>query len=518
MSERGASTVEQELIAHPGEAHSSATQHRPRELFKRFRAAARRVPRAAWACALIACLNAACWSLITPPFQVMNEPSHFAYVQYLAETGHLPTSNSLSYAPDEEIALEDVKQEQVRYSPQYHPIFTERQQRSLERDLALPLPRIDPAAGFAASEPPLYYALEAIPYYAGSSGTILDRLALMRLFSALTAGVTALFVFLFLREALPRTPWAWSIGGLGVAFAPLLALMSGAVNPDALLCALSSVLFYCLARGFRRGLTPALAIATGAVIAAGLLTKLNFIGLLPGAMLGLLLITIRTRRTAGRSAYRSLALSLATTAAPLTLYVIVNLLSGRRAYGTLSPGVSSTTAKGSVLKEIGYIWQFYLPRLPGMHDYFAGLSTTRQLWIDGFVGLYGWVDTVFPAWVYSAALVPLALLGILLGRALLVNHEQLRRRLPELAVYTTIALGLMILIGASDYLELPGGIGSYAQPRYLLPLIALYGAGLALAARGAGRRWGPVVGVLIVGLLIAHDVFSQLLEISRFYG
>ncbi len=518
MSEGGPRTIEQERLARPGEARPQRAQRRPRELLRRLAAAVQQIPRAAWGCALIACLNAACWSLITPPFQVMNEPSHFAYVQYLAETGHLPTSSSLSYAPDEEIALEDVKQEQVRYSPQNHPIFTESQQRHLERDLALPLPRIDSAAGFAASEPPLYYALETIPYDIGSNGTILDRLALMRLFSALTAGVTALFVFLFLREALPRTPWAWPIGGLGVAFAPLLALMSGAVNPDALLCALSSVLFYCLARGFHRGLTPALAIATGAVIAAGLLTKLNFFGLLPGALLGLLLIAVRTRRTAGRSAYRSLALSLVTAATPVGLYVLVNLLSGRRAYGTLSPGVSSTAARGSVLREIGYIWQFYLPRLPGMHDYFPGLSTTRQLWINGFVGLYGWIDTVFPAWVYSAALVPLALLGILLGRALLVNREQLRRRLPELVVYAAIALGLMILIGASDYLELPGGIGSYAQPRYLLPLIAIYGAALALAARGAGRRWGPVVGVLIVGLLIAHDVFSQLLEISRFYG
>ena len=76
----------------------------------------------------------------------------------------------------------------------------------------------------------------------------------------------------------------------------------------------------------------------------------------------------------------------------------------------------------------------------------------------------------------------------------------------------------MILVGANDYFEFPGAVGSYAQPRYLLPLIAFYGAALALAARGAGRRWGPVVGVSIVGLLIAHDVFSQLLEISRYYG
>ena len=47
---------------------------------------------------------------------------------------------------------------------------------------------------------------------------------------------------------------------------------------------------------------------------------------------------------------------------------------------------------------------------------------------------------------------------------------------------------------------------------------AALGAALALAARGAGRRWGPAVGALIVVLFLAHDIFSQLLVASRFYG
>ena len=47
----------------------------------------RRMPRAAWVCALVAFLNAACWAVISPPFENPDEPSHFAYVQRLAETG-----------------------------------------------------------------------------------------------------------------------------------------------------------------------------------------------------------------------------------------------------------------------------------------------------------------------------------------------------------------------------------------------------------------------------------------------
>jgi Predicted membrane protein (DUF2142) len=215
--------------------------------------------------------------------------------------------------------------------------------------------------------------------------------------------------------------------GLGVAFAPLLAFMSGAVNPDALLCAFSAALFYCLARGFRRGLTPRLALTTGLVISAGLLTKLNFIGLLPGAALGLLLLIVRARRVSTRAAHQSLALSSAATLTHVCAYVLLNALTGRSAYGTFSSGIAST-ADGSALHEVSYIWQFYLPRLPGMHDYFPGLSTTHKFWIDGLIGLYGWVDTVFPSWVYNIALVPLALLATLLTGTLLARLHCLRCR------------------------------------------------------------------------------------------
>jgi hypothetical protein len=477
----------------------------------------RRLPKAAWICALVACLNAACWSLITPAFQAPDEPSHFAYVQDLAETGSLPTSSSESFSPAERIALRDLRQREVRYSPQNHTISTPAEQRQLKHDLALPLSRSGQGVGVAATEPPLYYALETIPYFAGSAGTILDQLTLMRLFSALTAGLTALFVFLFLREALPRIRWAWTVGSLGVACAPLLGLMSGAVNPDALLCAVSAALFYCLARGFRRILTPKLALATGVVIAVGELTKLNFVGLIPGAALGLALLTARARRVSSRVAYRSLALASAAALAPVGGYVLVSALTGRSSYGIVSSGFSFAV-HGSVLREASYVWQFYLPRLPAMHDYFPGLSTTRDYWVNGFIGLYGWVDTVFPAWVYNIALIPLALLGALLVRALLANRHSLVQRGAELTVYATVTVGLMTLIGANDYRGYPAAIGNYAQPRYLLPVIAIYGGMLALAARGAGRRWGPVVGTSIVVLLIAHDVFSQLLEISRYYS
>jgi hypothetical protein len=472
-----------------------------------------------WALLLIATLSAVSWSIVTPPFQVTDEPSHFSYAQILAETGHLPRSPSGNFSQEELLAEQDLSQHYVHFNPAVGTIWSDAQQRRLEHDLALPLSRVGQGAAVAAPQPPLYYALETIPYYLGASGNLLDRLQLMRLLSALTAGLTALFAYLFLREALPAVPWAWTVGGLCTALAPLVGFIAGAINPDGLLCAVSAALFYCLARAFRRGLTPRTAIAIGAVTAIGFLTKLNFIGLAPGILLALLLLARRAARTDRRTALRSLALAAALGAGPVAVYVLVNVLSNRPGLGFVSAGISNTGAhRGSLSQELSYVWQSYLPRLPGMRAYFPGVSTFRQLWFDRLVGLYGWLDTHFPDWVYSVALILTGLIAALCARELVRVRASLRERAGELLSYAAIAIGLLGLIGVSSYLEYPAHAGSDSEPRYLLPLAVLFAAALALAARGAGRRWGPAVGTLIVLLILAHNIFSQLQVVARFYG
>ncbi len=478
----------------------------------------RRVPRGGWACMLVAFLSAACWSFITPPFQVPDEPAHFAYVQQLAETGRLPSSSAETYSPEETAALQGLRWEEVKQSPQTLGISSPAQQRALLRAIAAPLARTGPGdAGVAASEPPLYYALETIPYALGGGGTLLDRLELMRLLSALMAGVTALFAFLFVREALPGERWAWIVGGLGVALVPLFGFTSGGVTPDAMLFAVSAALFYCLARAFRRGLTRRSACAIGAVIAIGLLTKLNFVGILPGAVLGLVLLARAASRTSGREAYRWLALGLAVAAIPALAFALVNAISGHRTLGLVSAAVGDSQ-RHSILGQVSYIWQFYLPRLPGMARDFPGFSTTRGIWFDGYVGLYGWLDTAFPGWVYDAALLPAGVIAALCARALVAGRAALRGRLGEALVYATIGLGVLLLVGADSYLDFPAYAAEYGQARYLLPMLPLLGVVLALAARGAGRRWGPAAGALILVLFLAHDLFSQLQTIARYHG
>jgi hypothetical protein len=484
----------------------------------RLRAALGRVPTAAWGCACVAFLSAASWSIVTPPFQVVDEPSHFAYAQVLAETGRLPTSGESRYSEAELAVLEDLHHLEVRFNPAVGAISSPSQQGRLEEALAQHLSRGGEGdAGVASTEPPLYYALQTIPYRLASGGNLLDQLALMRLLSALLAGVTGLFAFLFLRETLPAIPWAWTVGGLGVALFPLLGFMSGAVNPESMLSAVAAVLFYCLARAFRRGLTPRLAVAIGTVTAVGFLTKLNFIGLAPGIALALIFLARRAARTSGRSAYRSLAIAVAIAATPVCLYALINILSNHPGLGLASANLKAT-GEHSLSSELSYIWQLYLPRLPGMPSDFPGIFSTRQIWFDRSVGLYGWLDTYFPPWVYNVALIPAGAILALCACALIRGRSALQSRLPELVVYLVIGIGVLVVVGAASYVTFPRRSGAFAEPRYLLPLAALFGAVFALAARGAGRRWGPAVGALIVVLILGYDIFSQLLIVSRYYG
>jgi hypothetical protein len=488
-------------------------------LFLRAREMLRRIPRAAWMCALIATMNAACWSIITPPFQIPDEPSHFAYTQQLAENHQLPTSKHGSLSPEEETVLSDIEQYEVKDSPENHTISSAVQQRRLQEDLKSGLSRSgDGTAGGASSSPPLYYLIETIPYELASGGTLLDQLELMRLLSALMAGITALFVFLFVRETMPTISWAWVVGGLSVALAPLLGFISGAMNPDSMLAAVSAMIFYCLARAFRRGLTSRLAAVVGALVAVGFLTKLNFIGLAPGIIFGLVVLTVRASRTYGRLAYLSLGVALAIAFSPVWLYILGNLLSNHPGLGIISETLKLGSTHRSVFSDMNYIWQLYLPRLPGTTNFFPGLSTARQLWFFRSVGFYGWLDTSFPPWVANFALLPAGLIALLCIRALTVGLSRMRGCRTETIVYLMMTIGLLILIGASSYFnEGSEGLG-FAEPRYLLPLLPLLGTGLALAARGAGQRFGPAVGVVIVVLFFGHDVISQMLVIGRYYG
>jgi 4-amino-4-deoxy-L-arabinose transferase-like glycosyltransferase len=500
-----------------------------------------RLPTAAWVCFTVALLNGIAWGLIIPLFQTPDEPGHVAYVQHIAETGKPPTGRSgVSHFSDEQRSLLDVllwKQIQRRKDNRVPGTATYR--KNLERDVDAAADRIG-GGGYTTdtNNPPLYYYGAAAIYDLSPWSALPDRVHVLRLFSALLAGVTVLFVFLFVRELLPSTPWAWTVGALAVAFQPMFGFTSSGVTSETVLYAASAGIFYLFALAFRRGLTLHRGAAIGALAAIGLLSKTNMLGLAPGIGFGLLVLVLTADRDRRRQAIQGALAALVVVAVPAVIYMALNstvwdrgLWFGREGVPPVkdipvpgsgsgsgaASGAATETESATLLDGISYMWQFYLPRLPFMHSYFPDYQL-RNLWFDGFIGEFGWLEFGFPQWVYDWSLALALALLALIARQLVSLRNVLRSRLWELITYLALMFGLLVLVAGTGYVARLGGTPTYEQPRYLFPLLALYGALIALAARGAGKRYGPAVGVFLVCIAIAHTAAAMLLTLTRYYG
>ena len=351
---------------------------------------------------------------------------------------------------------------------------------------------------------------------------------MLRLFSALLAAITVLFVFLFLRELIPSTPWAWTVGALAVAFQPMFGFTSSGVTSDTVLYAASAGIFFLFALCFRRGLTPRRGLASVGWRRSGSSRSSTCSGWLPGSSSGSCVLVLRAdrerRREAdprrpdgtrrGRRAGDRLHGPQLDRLGPRPL---VRHL-GRSAAERNRPREASRRHSGGILDAASYMWQFYLPRLRLSCTDFFHEYQLRQIWFNGFIGQFGWLDFGFPQWVYNWSLVLALGLLALVARELVARRAVLRSRIWELATYLVLTFGLLVLIAATSYVARQGGATGYEQPRYLFPLLALYGALIALAARGAGKRYGPAAGVFIVCIAIAHTAAAMLLTLTRYYG
>jgi 4-amino-4-deoxy-L-arabinose transferase-like glycosyltransferase len=474
---------------------------------------------------VIAFVNAAIWGVVVPPFQVPDEISHFGYAQYLAETGKPPPQGPVApYSQQEQDVLADLHFFSLIGRPDQRGILTPVEDHEMRVGIAHTNPVGPGGSSTATAQPPLYYALEAIPYWLSPSSDILARLALMRLLSALMAAGTVLCVYLFLRELMPRSPWTWTVGALAVAFQPTFDFIAAGVHGDNLLFLTSALTFLLLARAYRRGLTVRRGVLIGAVAAAGVLSKLTFIALLPGIGLAVALLAWRAARTDRARGARALAATLLTAAVPVGLYALLNVVvwgRGTPTAGGFTAATNSHVAGGGVVtlnQTIDYTWELFLPRLWFMHHAYFPKSPLWQTWFNGSIGHFGWLDYTFPDWVYSDARYVLYALLALAAVGLVRARTHIRPLAPLFACFAVMALGLIGAIGYSGIRYAMSTGYQFEQARYLFPLLPLYGLFIVLAARGGGRRWGPAIGAALVALAMVHGLFAETLTISRYYG
>ena len=323
----------------------------------------------------------------------------------------------------------------------------------------------------------------------------------LRLLSALLAAMTVLFVFLFLRELLPSTPWAWTVGRPGGRLPAdvRLHLQRRDQRHRAVRC-LGRDLLPVRAR-LPAGLTPRRGVAIGALAAVGTALEDNMLGLAPGiAVRAPGARDRREPRPAPRGDPRRAGGARGGRRPARDLHGCSTQRSGTAASSSAAGGVPAADRDpgpepGHGARRVGEAPRrraqlhvavlpaaasLHAPVLPELSSCATSGSTASSASSAGSTSASRSGSTTWrwrsPSGRWrSAARELISLRPACSGAA--------RGSWPPTWRWS---LGLLVLIAGTGYIARLGGAAGYEQPRYLFPLLALYGALIALAARGAG--------------------------------
>lgn len=257
------------------------------------RPARRREWLAVWALWAIFLLRALTYVSITPLWEGFDEPFHFAYIQHIVEQGRLP------------VQKQDTVSREIHHSLRYLPLPREpggfkvgrvhddwwrmpdaERREAVRRALAAP-PSWGGVSSDAGSNPqyiyqaqhgPLYYALAAIPYLCFRDGDLAERVFAVRIFSILLASVVILAGYAVFRRVFGDPSLALVLTAV-VAFMPGLMTDTCRVGNDSLSVAILSLSIALVVR--ESPWTWRRTALLGLLAAAGLLTKLYFMAVLP---------------------------------------------------------------------------------------------------------------------------------------------------------------------------------------------------------------------------------------------
>ena len=193
---------------------------------------------------------------------------------------------------------------------------------------------------------------------------------------------------------------------------------------------------------------------------------MNMLGLAPGIAVGLLVLVLERGRERRREALRGALAAFAVVAVPLGDLHAPQLdglgprplLRRRRRpgpTGIVLPGAAETTSANARRRV-----QLHVAVLPAAASLDAPALPAyplRQIWFNGFIGQFGWLDYGFAQWVYNLALLIAVGIVALAARELITGRAVIRSRIGELVTYLTLVAGLLVLIGGVSYIARIGG-------------------------------------------------------------
>jgi hypothetical protein len=266
---------------------------------------------------------------------------------------------------------------------------------------------------------------------------------------------------------------------------------------------------YVMALIVNRGLSWRLLALLGLSVLAASLTHVRGVGLAAPAVLavGLAWWRHRTPRDEPARAPRPAWVPIAAWAGVAVLILVaVSAYATRWQWGQLDGFWS-------------YLWQFYLPRLPGMTTPLGPAWGVDQVYLDRFLSTFVQFEVGFPQelrdglrWAIYAGLVLVVVAAWRHRRALGARRDVV------IVMVAAILLVILSLHAAAFRALLVNPADPVITGRYLLMLIPLFGVGVAAAMSALSGRARAVAtgGLLAGGFLLQLTAFG--LIVARFYA
>jgi 4-amino-4-deoxy-L-arabinose transferase-like glycosyltransferase len=312
--------------------------------------------------------------------------------------------------------------------------------------------------------------------------------------------VALVFVWLLAGELLGRgRPQV--VATLGAGLLPQLLNVTATINPDILLVAEWSAALYFMTLVVRRGPRRRWVAWLVGLCVLGLLTHGRSAPLFAAAALAILVGFARER---GWRRATPLRLTLAAAA----LYVVAAVVA------------AGWGAHDNARQFVSYVWQFYLPRLGfmtakiGPPDY-----GFRKGIVDRLYGTLAQLEVVLPHSVESITYWLTVIALVALVAALVHRRAAVRRNADTACVLAFTAIALVLSVHVVAYRGLADDpVDPVFTARYLLPLLPLFGAALAIIVGALPRRAGAVAIGVIFAIGVALQFESIGLLVGRFYA
>ncbi|GAB4469460.1 MAG: hypothetical protein Kow00124_04620 [Anaerolineae bacterium] len=435
-------------------------------------------------------IAASLYSIITPPFEMSDEVWHYPMVKRLADGEGLVVQDPANVGP---------WRQEGSQAPLYYYLgaaLTFWIDTDDMPEVRRENPHVDNGLITEDGNNNLVvhdYASEAWPW----RGTVL-AVHLVRFFSVLLGAAAVYLTYLIGVEVFPERRWLGLAAAAAMAFTPMFAFISGAVNNDNLAVPLSALAVWLMIRMFHRSEEgqPTLrwSILLGMVLGLAALTKVSTLGLF--GLAGITMAVIAYRRKRWQTFFIEGPLIIAIAAAIAGWWYVRNqILYGDPLGNSAFIAILGQRARPASL---------------------AQLWTERQGFMMSYWGLFGGVNVPMDGWIYTVlnGLFVVSMAGAVVTLALRARREGigLKTWMAPLLTLLWIASVVVPLSGswARTTWSSQGRLVFYALSALSLWFVAGLGAWLP-------ERIGRVVVGIVLGFMGAITLAAPLIWIRPAY-